>query len=51
MFLVGIVSVVVLVALVFLLRGIGTLQRPAPRERMKSDRDQHGPGPRATGLN
>jgi hypothetical protein len=52
MFLIGIVCLVVLVGLVFLFRGMGRMQRLAPPERMKhSDRDQQGPGPRATGPN
>lgn len=51
-FLAGILIVVVLLGLVFLFRGMGRMQRPEPRERMKhSDRERHGQGPRTTGLN
>jgi uncharacterized membrane protein len=51
-FLAFILIVVVLLGLIFLFRAAGRMQRPSPQERMEhSKRDQHGPGPRTTGLN
>ncbi len=53
MIFVAIGFVVLLFALFFLFRWTGRMgTRPNPQERARHSRnDQHGPGPRATGLN
>jgi hypothetical protein len=49
----SIVVVVILIALLYLLKSTGRFgQAPSTRERMRhNEDDNHGPGPRATGLN
>jgi hypothetical protein len=49
----GVILIVLLAGIFFLFRAVGSMgQRPSARERMRhNSKDQHTPGPRATGLN